>query len=104
MSPDFDEMQSQAIRYAQEMKKKAGAFEPNTIKENNEFNNIHSAFNKRTDSAYNNSGFNIKSIFNVGNKSDSNDNDFLLIFALILLLSHDSGDKLLMLALLYILT
>lgn len=103
MQADFDKMQSQAIRFAQEMHKRA---EKNERKINENVNNCHntSDFSNRNNNRQNFGSGNIKSIFNSGNIQENNSNDFSLILALMLLLSHDSGDKLLMLALLYILT
>ncbi len=46
----------------------------------------------------------VKSILGSGGKNGSPDNDIMLLMALLLVLSQDGGDKMLMLALLYIMT
>ncbi len=95
-------MQSNAIEYAMQMQKKASAFNEkeagisdiNHIYKNEERKNCNSESGQRVNNMFSSSNRN-------GNK---NDNDLSLILALILLLSSDGGDKMLMLALLYIMT
>ena len=84
-----------ATEYAREMKRMAGISDINNIykndyKSDNRANNKHSTYNQG-----------VKSIF-TADSSSRNNNDFPLILALILLLSKDGGDKMLILALLYI--
>lgn len=85
MSDDFDSIRSQAMKYAIEMNNKST---------NNNNNDNYYRYNKQ-----------INSIFNNGtNKSCRGSGDFSLILMLIILLSNDSADIPLILALMYILT
>lgn len=105
MTPDFESMQAQAIKYAQEMQKKSTVSNEHRIPDNN------AGFRKKDEKyaqSYNRNrmGFNrqsgIKNMFNV--KDEKNDNDIMIILVLLLLLTQDGGDKMLMLALMYIMT
>lgn len=88
-----------ATEYLREMKRMAEISDINHIYKN-DYNSDNCVNNKR--STYNrNQG--IKSIF-ASDSSSNKSNDFSLILALILLLSKDGGDKLLIFALLYIMT
>ncbi len=73
---DFNQMQQQAIRNAQEMHKRAMP-PPNRNPLNSILNSLNGLFK---------------------------DNDTILIMAMILLLSRDGGDKMLIMALLYIMS
>lgn len=107
MTPDFESMQAQAIKYAQEMHKKS--------KNNNSYfiqtpdnNNAINKYDAEHKQSYNqsipnhNRSSGIKNIFNAADSKS--DNDVLLILVLLLLLTQDGGDKMLMLALMYIMT
>lgn len=87
-----------AAEYAREMKRMAEISDINHIYKQNYNSDSRSNNNCNTNS-------NIKHIFNQFNSSSANsNNDISLILALIILLSSDSGDKMLILALLYIMT
>lgn len=120
MPQDFNAMQAQAIQYAQEMQRKASL---NTINTNAEAINEHqfqqtkdkfnstehafgnkSAFFRERETPFCKSACPIKNILNSSNTKKGNDNDIMLLMALLLVLSQDGGDKMLMLALLYIMT
>lgn len=93
-------MQNNAIEYARQMQKKASDFN----EKNEKISDINHIF-KNEEQKSDNSQQGVKNIFNSANYTHSkSDNDILLILALILLLSSDGGDKMLMLALLYIMT
>lgn len=109
-SQDFNTMQNNAIEYAREMKKRASNYnkQQNKISDiNHVYNNSENRNSSRKE--YSRQNFSdqseIKNMFNPSGKSNKNpDNDISLILALILLLSGDGGDRMLMLALLYIMT
>ena len=83
---DFNAQQEQAIQYAKEMHSKST-------------NN-----NRQNPNAFIDSFFPVKNIMQTQSNRKNNDNDITLILALILLLSQDGGDRMLMMALLYIMT
>ena len=99
---DFSRMQSNAIEYAMQMQKKASTFNEKEagisdikhIHKNEERKNYSSGSGQRVNNMFSSSSNNFK----------KKDDDLSLILALILLLSSDGGDKMLMLALLYIMT
>ena len=104
-------MQEKALQYAREMQKRAqsaGSGKQNSssqsrIDPTQYGSKQHSDFNNRSN--FNNGSGSIKNIFSSENThNQSGNNDITLILSLILLLSSDGGDKLLMLALLYIMT
>lgn len=120
MPQDFNAMQAQAIQYAQEMQKKASL---NTIRTNTEAVNKHqfhqtkdifsspeqgfgnkNSRSQERETPFCQSACPIKNILNSSNTKKGNDNDIMLLMALLLVLSQDGGDKMLMLALLYIMT
>lgn len=113
MPQDFNAMQAQAIRYAQEMQKKASLntdnTNPDTLNEHN-FTQSKAQFAGRNtwsqerETPFCQSACPIKNILNSSNTKKGNDNDIMLLMALLLVLSQDGGDKMLMLALLYIMT
>ncbi|MBP9989480.1 MAG: hypothetical protein KBT46_08275 [Ruminococcus sp.] len=82
---DFDEMQNQAVKSALEMQKRAI---------NNENNRQQTPFCK--------GACPIKNILSP--PKGEPDNDIILLLALLLMLSGDGGDRMLLLALLYIMT
>ncbi|MBP3939208.1 MAG: hypothetical protein IK955_07350 [Clostridia bacterium] len=99
---DFGKMQSNAIEYAMQMQKKASSFNE---KENkiSDINHIYKNEEKKNSGCE--SGRRVNNFFSSSNHNgNKNDNDLSLILALILLLSSDGGDKMLILALLYIMT
>ena len=101
---DFQSMQAQAIDYARQMYEKSSQ-STNESKFNSGTEACHS-HNKYNPSG-NNSHFRnnrINNIFSVSADNKGTDADISLILALILLLSKDSGDSILILALLYIMT
>lgn len=89
--------------YAKQMYEKSS--QPKNDCKGNDYDNISFNHTKKTHS--NNTFFKnnnrINNIFSV-NSIGNSDSDFSLILALILLLSKDSGDSILILALLYILS
>lgn len=90
-----------ATEYAREMKRMAEISDINHIYKQS-FNTEHRTNNNRNTC---NANQKTKQIFNLFNStSTNNNNDISLILALILLLSSDGGDKMLILALLYIMT
>ena len=102
-------MQNDAIKYAREMQKRAADF--NSTKDkisdiNHIYTNKESHYEKKSTDRFNNNFRNnpdIKNIFS-SNTQHKTDNDISLILALILILSVDSGDRMLIMALLYIMT
>lgn len=99
---EFSNMQQKAAEYAKQMQKMASIFNDKDTKIS-DINHIYTNEEKNNYSSRQNQGF--KNIFSSSNQAQSrNDNDLSLILALILLLSSDTGDKMLMLALLYIMT
>ncbi len=119
---DFNSMQSQAIKYAREMQQRAAASaspEPQRSNSNTQqaqknpssFHNPNEVFGHRNpwtqerETPFCKSACPIKNVLGSGgNKNSSADNDIMLLMALLLVLSQDGGDKMLMLALLYIMT
>ena len=83
MANDFGAMQENAISYAREMQQRAQKKE--VPKQENE-------------NPFCRSGCPVRSIFSGG------DSDTLLLLALLLVIASDGGDRMLMLALLYIMT
>lgn len=120
MPQDFNAMQAQAIQYAQEMQKKASlnnnqANSDNCTEQNNQqkkasFPSPNEVFGHRNpwsqerETPFCKSACPIKNMLSSSNGKKDNDNDIMLLMALLLLLSQDGGDKMLMLALLYIMT
>lgn len=105
MTPDFESMQAQAIKYAQEMQKKSTVSTEHRVPENNvdfrkKDETYTQSYNRNRTGFRRQSG--IKNMFNV--KDEKNDNDIMIILVLLLLLTQDGGDKMLMLALMYIMT
>ena len=102
---DFDEMQEDAIRQAREMFRRASPQMPDIEFEKNEeplkFHNHDGTVRE----AHHHSGFNSVGI-RPQNKFGGmiRDKDIALLLALILLLSYDGGDRLLILALVYIMS
>ena len=93
---DFNVMQTQAIRFAREMQQKA--------RQNNEPPKPPPPpkQNLQNDTPFCKNACPIKNILGIGNSGG--DSDMLLLMALLLVLSSDGGDRMLMLALLYIMT
>ena len=85
---DFDSMQTETIRFEQEMHQRAENNVPPGQKNNK------TPFCRR--------GCPLKSLFNTGNSGD--ESDMILLMALMLVLTSDGGDKMLLMALLYIMT
>ena len=101
---DFQSMQAQAIDYARQMYEKS-----NKSTDNIGFSNSADAnFNHTKNNPVGNGNFfrsnRINNIFSVTSNNNSADGDMSLILALILLLSKDSGDSILILALIYIMS
>lgn len=93
-------MQNKAIEYARQMQKKSSSFNDDVAK----ISDINHIF-QNEESHTNRSQHEVKNIFSSSNQTRSrSDGDISLLLALILLLSSDGGDKMLMLALLYIMT
>lgn len=84
---DFNSMQAQAIRFAREMQQKAI---PQKAKEQPKC---------EQETPFCKNACPVKNIFGTGG-----DSDIMLLMALLLVLTSDGGDKMLMLALLYIMT
>ncbi len=109
-SQDFNSMQHDAIEYAREMQKRAFNYNEQQTKIsdiNHVYNNRENRNSNRNDHSRQNFSDQpgIKNMFNAsGQTNRKSDNDISLILALILLLSGDGGDRMLMLALLYIMT
>ena len=102
---DFNSMQEKALQYAREMQQKSQATNScNHVSETHSSKSYDNYFNSQS-SAGNNKFNGINNIFSSSNHSaKSKSNDLSLILSLILMLSSEGGDKLLMLALLYIMT
>lgn len=91
---------NKATEYAREMKRMAEISDINHIYKQNYNSDSRSNNNRNT---YNTKQ-GIKDIFTSSSSGNKNNSDISLILALILLLSSDGGDKMLILALLYIMT
>ena len=126
---DFNTMQAQAINRAREMQRRAtpqrnpeprNLFSPTppppkkepemkTQFKKQQFPPIqeifghHNPWTQTQQTPFCNSACPIKSILGIGSSSDG-DNDIILLMAVLLLISADGSDKMLMLALLYIMT
>ena len=98
---DFQTKQSQAIEYAQQMHRRSSDFNNKHIDTSDNINCKNNQTKGFNHFFKNNS---INNIFGTNNHINKKDNDTSLILALILLLSSDGGDRLLLLALLYIMT
>ncbi len=111
-------MQSDAIRYAREMQQRATK-PPRPEQQNNccqepkhkaypspdEVFGHRNPWSQKRETPFCKNACPVKNILGFGsNNSNSGDNDIMLLMALLLLLSQDGGDKMLMLALLYIMT
>ena len=108
---DFNSMQEKALQYAREMQKKSQYESSEKSCSSMQNHGNSSEKDAKQQSVYNNNynfsnGFGgIKNIFYSGAAhTQSSNSDIYLILSLILLLSSDGGDRLLMLALLYIMT
>lgn len=84
---DFDSMQTEAIRFAKEMHKKA---EQNP----NQTGNFETPFCR--------GACPVKNLLGTGKRGG--DSDMILLMALMLVLTSDGGDRMLLMALLYIMT
>lgn len=102
-SQDFQNMQAQAISYAQEMFRKSSQPRQNEF-QNEKKQNESERKSTYSESLFRNNIFGTNNIFRQNSNTGSNENDFSLILALILLLSKDSGDRILIMALLYIMS
>ena len=96
---DFYQMQNQAIRYAQEMQKRASPQKTPDPPKNEQFNQHH----RERETPFCNNACPVKSILGTGGNQQG-DSDILLLMALLLVLTADGGDRMLMMALLYIMT
>ncbi len=116
MPDDFSKMQAQAIKYAREMQQKASPPRYSEQPRNERAPHSSQAFpsakeifghrnpwSQARETPFCKGACPVKSILGTNNTS-SGDNDLMLLMALLLVLSQDSGDKMLMLALLYIMT
>lgn len=86
---DFDSMQSEAIRFAQEMRQKAEQSNSPPV------HNFETPFCR--------GACPVKNLLGTG-KHGGGDGDIILLMALMLVLTNDGGDKMLLMALLYIMT
>ena len=95
---DFQSMQSQAIDFARQMYEKSGQNRSDNTKQSN-------GFRSESKRSFNPNQQHTNNLFSFsGNCKQGSDNDISLILALIILLSKDSGDNILLLALLYIMS
>lgn len=109
-TPDFNRMQDRAINLARDMQKRAMPPPEKTPNEHEhksypsaqEVFGHHNPWTQKTQTPFCGNGCPIKSI--MGGKGAGFDNEAMLLLGLMLLLISDSGDKLLLLALLYIMT
>lgn len=110
---DFNTMQNQAIRYAREMQKRAAPQHDDCPQRSeppeHNYTNAERIFGKQAhqtqDTPFCNSACPIKNIMGIGgNTGAQGDNDIMLLMALLLVLSSDGGDRMLMMALLYIMS
>ena len=92
-------MQNQAIRYAQEMQKRASPQKKSDSSTKKQFNQNHT----ERETPFCNNACPVKNILGTGGKQQD-DSDILLLMALLLVLTADGGDRILMMALLYIMT
>ena len=114
---DFSNMQAQAIRYARELQKRAvpqrapepprNLQNPPTPKQSfpdpNDIFGHRNPWTQKQETPFCKSACPIKNLLGIGNGSQS-DGDILLLMALLLILTSDGGDRMLMLALLYIMS
>lgn len=106
-SQDFNSMQSQAIRYALEMQRRASPGpEQNSRRGETQFHKQPQIPPPQNNGQSNRrGGFNpLKNLLGIFGGNGGADNDILLIAALMLVLASDGGDRMLMLALLYIMS
>ncbi len=101
-------MQEKALQYAREMQQKSRNYQNDqTVSDSrrNVDNYCHNQHSEHNTYSYNRNFGGIKNIFsgNDTNKKTTN-SDLTLILSLILMLSSDGGDRLLILALLYIMS
>ncbi|MBP3442637.1 MAG: hypothetical protein J6L62_07535 [Clostridia bacterium] len=105
---DFNSMQEKALQYAREMQQKSQNYQDDQPAPDNRKsveNHRHNQRFEQNNYNYNNSFGSIKNIFSGNNTNRQNANsDLTLILSLILMLSSDGGDRLLILALLYIMS
>lgn len=118
---DFDMMQAQAIRYARELQQKATPqrvpepprtpphkepqFHPPEYPPPDEVFGHRNPWTQKQETPFCKGACPIKNLLGFGgNNSKSGDGDMLLLMAILLVLSSDGGDRMLMLALLYIMT
>ncbi len=117
MPQDFNQMQAQAIRYAREMQQRATKPAQPEARQSLRQENKAEAFpspdevfghrnpwSQARETPFCKAACPVKNILGSGSKNSSPDNDIMLLMALLLVLSQDGGDKMLMLALLYIMT
>ncbi|MDD6276563.1 MAG: hypothetical protein PUB20_07060 [Clostridia bacterium] len=103
-------MQDRAINLARDMQKRAmpppeqskNEYEHNKYPSANEVFGHHNPWTQKKQTPFCGDACPVKSIFS--GKGAGFDNEAMLIFALMLILISDGGDKLLLLALLYIMT
>lgn len=110
---DFAEMQAQAIRYARELQRKATPQQrpepPHTPPKKESFPPPDEIFGHRNpwtqtqETPFCKGACPIKNLLGFGGNSQ-NDGDILLLMALLLVLTADGGDRMLMMALVYIMT
>lgn len=99
---DFSSMQAQAIRFAREMQQKATpqqGFEPMRSLPPEH----HKTNEQKFETPFCKSACPIKNLLGMGG-GNGVDNDIMLLMALLLVLTVDGGDKMLIMALLYIMT
>lgn len=105
---DFNSMQEKALQYAREMQQKSRNYQydqPAPDNRKNVDNYCQDQHSEHSTCNYNNSFGSVKNIFSNNNSNRKNANsDLTLILSLILMLSSDGGDRLLILALLYIMS
>ncbi|MCQ2485407.1 MAG: hypothetical protein MJ168_08750 [Clostridia bacterium] len=118
---EFDMMQAQAIRFARELHQRAtpqrvpeqpvtpppveAQFQPPKYPPPNEIFGHRNPWTQKQETPFCKGACPIKNLLGFsGNNSKSGDGDMLLLMALLLVLSSDGGDRMLMLALLYIMT
>lgn len=116
---DFDTMQAQAIRYAQELRQKAKPqhnpepqrtsnpsepqFQQQKFPPPDEVFGHRNPWTQKQETPFCKGACPIKNLLGFGGNKQS-DGDMLLLMALLLVLTSDGGDRMLMLALLYIMT
>lgn len=118
---DFDRMQAQAIRYARELQQKATPqnvpepprnpppaephFQPPKYPPPNEVFGHRNPWTQKRETPFCKAACPIKNLLGMGGTGmGQGDGDIFLLMALLLVLTSDGGDRMLMLALLYIMS